>query len=174
MTTIAAARAPGTFELSPALQLVLLAWGGALFALAMYAVARAALGFAPPTPWVRNAALLTHIATVIPAIPLGLYIFLTRKGGPRHRLLGRIWLGLMGTTAVATFFIRNVGEGMLSWIHVFSALTLFGIPQVIRTARRRDFAKHKAHLLQLFIGALLIAGGASFLPGRTMWQWAFG
>lgn len=173
MTAIAAP-APGTFDLKPVTRAVLLVAGSALFGLALFAIARAVLGLAPPTPWVRSAALLLHISTVIPAIPLGLYIFLTRKGGARHRLLGKIWLGLMGTTALATFFIRNIGDGGLSWIHIFSVLTLIGIPKAILTARRREIAKHKAHLLQLFIGALLIAGGASFLPGRTMWQWAFG
>ena len=33
---------------------------------------------------------------------------------------------------------------------------------------------HRAHLLRLFAGAMLIAGGFSFLPGRTMALWAFG
>ncbi len=162
------------FDLSPPVRLALLIGSTALFGLALFAVGRAALGLAPSTPWIRDAALLLHISTVIPAIPLGLYIFVTRKGNSRHKLLGKVWLTLMGTTAVATFFIRNVGDGGLSWLHIFSALTLIGIPQAIITARRREIAKHKAHLLQLFVGALLIAGGASFLPGRTMWQWAFG
>lgn len=165
---------PPPFELTLTVRLLLLAGGSALFALALFAIARATFGIAPPTPWVRDAALLLHIGTVVPAIPLGLYIFLTRKGGARHKLLGKVWLSLMGTTAIATFFIRNVGDGGLSWLHIFSVLTLIGIPKAILTARRREIAKHKAHLLQLFIGALLIAGGASFLPGRTMWRWAFG
>lgn len=162
------------FDLSLPVRLLLLSGGSALLALALLAIARAALGFAPPTPWIRDAALLLHIGTVLPAIPLGLYIFLTRKGGPRHKLLGKIWLGLMGTTAIATFFIRNVADGGLSWLHIFSVLTLIGIPQAILSARRGQIVKHKAHLLQLFVGALLIAGGASFLPERTMWRWAFG
>lgn len=172
--TRAMTTAPGNFDISQPMRVGLAVAGGALLATALFAVTRAALGFAPPTPWVRDAALLIHIGTVIPAIPLGLFIFLSRKGGTRHRLLGKVWLGLMGTTAVATLFIRNVGDGGWSWLHIFSALTLIGIPQAILTARRGEIARHKAHLLQLFIGALLIAGAASFLPGRTMWQWAFG
>lgn len=169
-----ASAGPGTFDLSLPTRLFVLVGGVALLCLVVFAFARAALGLAPPTPWVRDAALLIHITTVTPAIPLGLYIFLNRKGGPRHRLLGKIWLTLMGITALATFFIRNVGDGGLSWIHLFSVMTLIGIPRAILTARRGRIAKHKAHLVNLYIGALVIAGGASFLPGRTMWQWAFG
>lgn len=165
--------AGGAFDLSPAIRAAMLVAGGGLFGLAVFAVGRAALGHAPPTPWVRDLALIVHLATVIPAIPLGLVVFLTRKGSPRHRLLGRIWLALMGTTAIATLFIRNVGDGGFSWLHIFSGLTLVAIPKAILSARRGRIAEHRRHLLGLFVGALLIAGAASFLPGRTMWQWAF-
>ncbi|MBA3678279.1 MAG: DUF2306 domain-containing protein [Sphingosinicella sp.] len=129
---------------------------------------------APPTPWVRDFALLLHLSTVIPAIPLGLYIFLNRKGGARHKLLGKIWLALMGITAIATLFVRNIENGGFSWIHLFSVLTLIAIPKAILTARRGQIARHKSHLVTLFVGALLISGAFSFLPGRTMWTWAFG
>jgi uncharacterized membrane protein len=162
------------FDLSPPARMALLVAGALLFFLTVYGVARSALGVAPPTPWVRDFALLLHLSTVIPAIPLGLYIFLNRKGGDRHKLLGKIWLALMGTTAIATLFIRNIESGGFSWIHLFSLLTLVGIPKAILTARRGQIARHKSHLVGMFVGALLIAGAFSFTPGRTMWTWAFG
>ena len=163
-----------SFDLAPAMRVSLAATGGALLLLTVYAGGRAAVGLAPPTPWVRDVALSVHLATVIPALPLGLYIFLTRKGGERHKTLGKVWLLLMGVTAVSTLFIRNVEEGNFSFIHLFSVLTLVGIPQVIITARRGQIAAHRGHLLRMFIGAMLIAGALSFLPGRTMSLWAFG
>lgn len=168
------ALAAAGFDLSPTVRKILLVAGSLLFGLAAYAVGRSALGVAPPTPWVRDFALLLHLSTVIPAIPLGLYIFLTRKGGARHKLLGKIWLGLMGTTAVATLFVRNMESGGFSFIHIFSLLTLIAIPRAIITARRGQIARHKSHLLGVFTGALLVAGAISFAPGRTMWIWAFG
>ena len=172
--TQAALRPAPPFDLAPWQRVGLLTAGGALLALTAYAGGRAGLGLAPATPWVRDVALILHLATVIPAIPLGLFIFLSRKGGARHKLLGKIWLTLMGMTAIATLFIRNIEDGGFSWIHIFSVMTLFAIPKAILTARRGNIAEHKAHLLALFVGALLIAGGASFLPHRTMWLWAFG
>lgn len=163
-----------TFDLALPTRAGLTVIGGGLLLLILYAAARAALGLAPATPWVRDVALVIHLATVVPALPLGLYIFLTRKGGTRHKQLGKSWLTLMGITAVATLFIRNIENGGFSFIHLASVMTLVAIPRVIITARRREFAAHRGHLLGMFIGAMLVAGGLSFLPGRTMWVWAFG
>jgi len=145
-----------------------------LLALCIYAVIRWMLGFAPATPWVRDAALATHLITVIPAIPLGAYVILSRKGGARHKLLGKIWLTLMFITAISTIFIRNVNDGQFSWIHLFTLLTFVAVPRAIITARQGLIEAHKKHLRNFFLGALVIAGLTAFAPGRTMWQWAFG
>ncbi len=156
---------------------VRIACGGAsalLLALCAYAFGRWMLGYAPPTPWVRDLALTIHLLTVIPAIPLGAYVILSRKGGQRHKMLGKIWLSLMFVTAVATIFIRNANNGQFSWIHLFTLLTLVAVPQAIITARQGKIEAHKKHLRNFFIGALIIAGLTAFAPGRTMWQWAFG
>lgn len=144
-----------------------------LFALCTYAVIRWMLGFAPATPWVHDFALTVHLVTVIPAIPLGTYVILSRKGGARHKLLGKIWLALMFVTAIATIFIRNVNDGQFSWIHAFTLLTFIAIPQAIVSARQGRIEAHKKHVRNFFIGALVIAGLTAFAPGRTMWQWAF-
>jgi uncharacterized membrane protein len=101
-------------------------------------------------------------------------LFLARKGGARHRLLGRIWMALMAVTAVAALFIRHLNEGQFSFIHIASVVTLVGIPLAINAARQRRIAAHRAHLLGMFIGALLVSGVLSFLPGRIMWQWLLG
>lgn len=161
-------------DLPPAVRIGMILASSALFALCAYGFVRWISGYAPPTPWVRDLALSVHLATVIPAIPLGAYIFLTRKGGSRHKLLGKVWLALMLTTGVATIFIRNVNDGQFSWIHVFTLLTFIAVPQALLSARAGKIEKHRKHLRDFFIGALVIAGVTAFLPGRTMWQWAFG
>jgi uncharacterized membrane protein len=166
--------AHAAFDLSQPMRWLFIIGGSGLMLLTGLALSRLLLGLAEAGPYVRQTALFVHVGTVLPAIPLGLYIFLTRKGDARHRLLGKIWLSLMGITAIATFFIRNVADGGFSWIHVFSVLTLIGIPQAIFSARRGNIARHKRHLVNLFTFALLTAGYASFIPSRTMWLWAFG
>ena len=170
----AGSSASAPFDLAPPMRIALLGAGGTLFAFSAYAAARAVFGFAPATPDSRDLALIVHLATVIPAVPLGLYVLLARKGGARHKLLGKIWLSLMGATAIATFFLRNLESGRLSWIHICSALTLVEIPKAILTARQGRIAQHKSHLLGTYIAALLVAGALSFFPGRRMWVWAFG
>lgn len=161
------------FDLSPVTRMALLISGAAIGAISALALARAALGLAPTPPGARELAVVVHLATVLPALPLGLYLFLARKGGPRHRLLGRIWMALMAVTAIAALFIRHLNDGRFSFIHIASVVTLVGIPLAINAARRGRIAAHRRHLLAMFIGALLVSGVLSFLPGRIMWHWLF-
>lgn len=165
---------PQSFDFTPNQRLALAVAGGVICIFSLYAVIRALLGFVGPVPWLRNVALTVHLATVIPAIPLGAYVLLRRKGGPGHRLLGRIWLGLMVATAISTIFIRNVNDGSFSFLHIFTVMTFIAVPQAIVSARRGRIEEHKRHIRNFYLGALLIAGLFSFLPGRTMWHWAFG
>jgi uncharacterized membrane protein len=147
---------------------------GVLSALVLYALIRWTSGNAPSTPWVRDTALTIHLMTVIPALPLGTYLLLAPKGTSLHKSLGKVWLVLMLVTATSTLWIRNINNGGFSWIHLFVLFTYLSAPKVIRSARRGNIIKHRSEVAGLFIGALLIAGTASFLPGRTMWVWAFG
>lgn len=172
--TVSTRRPPQDFDLPRWLRISAASAAILLLALCTYGFLRWMLGFAPATPWVRDAALATHLITVIPAIPLGTYVILSRKGGARHKLLGKIWLALMFVTAIATIFIRNINDGQFSWIHAFTLLTFIAIPQAIVSARQGRIEAHKKHLRNFFIGALVIAGLTAFAPGRTMWQWAFG
>ena len=171
--TMASVTAARGFDLSPATRMALIVSGTTIGAVSVYAIARAALGFAPTPPAAREVAVIVHLATVLPSLPLGLYLFLARKGGARHRLLGRIWMALMAVTAVAALFIRHLNDGEFSPIHLASVVTLVGIPLAINAARQRRIAAHRAHLLAMFIGALLVSGVLSFLPGRIMWHWLF-
>lgn len=163
---------PG-FDLSPAIRTALIVSGTAIGAASAYALARAALGLAPTPPAAREVAVIVHLATVLPSLPLGLYLFLARKGGARHRLLGRIWMALMAVTAIAALFIRHLNDGQFSFIHIASVVTLAGIPLAINAARRGRIAAHRRHLVSMFIGAMLVSGLLSFLPGRIMWNWLF-
>ncbi|MEO7563846.1 MAG: DUF2306 domain-containing protein [Sphingomicrobium sp.] len=172
MTALALSRQK--IDLPPSLRMGMIVASSALFALCVYAFARWAMGYAPPTPWVHDVALTAHLTTVIPAIPLGAYLFLTKKGGTRHKLLGKVWLALMMTTGIATVFIRNVNHGQFSWLHIFTLVTFIAVPRALIAIRAGKIDQHKRQLRNFFLGALIIAGLTAFAPGRTMWQWAFG
>lgn len=78
--------------------------------------------------------------------------------------------------AISTsFFIYDIRMwGPFSWIHILSLAALFGLVSLVREARRHDVREHKKSAILLFFGALVIAGGFTFMPGRAMHAVIFG
>jgi uncharacterized membrane protein len=120
-------------------------------------------------------AIKIHLATVLPAFVIGTWqIFFSRKGSPTHRTLGFTYLALMTATAVSTFFIRSIGAGDLSPVHLFIPLTLFGVFGALWNVRRGDIRGHRNAMLGLYWGGLLLAGALTLLPGRLLHRLFFG
>ncbi len=120
-------------------------------------------------------AIRLHLATVVPAAILGAWlIFVSRKGARLHRALGVLYLVLMTVTAVTTLFIYQLHPGHLSWIHLLVPLTLYGVFRTIWSLRRGDIAGHRNAMIALYAGAILIAGGFTFVPGRLLHKVFFG
>jgi len=116
-----------------------------------------------------------HMATVIPAFFIGAWLVLfSAKGARLHRGFGVLYLLLMTVTAVTTLFVHVLNPGHFSWIHLFVPLTLFGVTSTILALRRGDIRGHRRSMIGLYVGALLIAGAFTFLPGRLMHQIFFG
>ncbi len=119
-------------------------------------------------------AIQLHLATVVPAFVLGTWlIFASKKGAPRHRVLGALYLALMLVTAITTVFVRTLHAGEFSWIHLFIPLTLFGVFAALWAVRRGNIAGHKRAMIGLYIG-VVTAGALTLLPGRLMWRVFFG
>ncbi len=119
-----------------------------------------------------------HLATVVPAFFIATYILIARKGTPKHKLLGKVYVTLMLVTAFVTLFMQAVvGPTFLNhfgFIHLLSLLVFVTVPRAIFAIRRGDVAAHKKHMVGLYIGALLIAGTLAMMPGRMMHLWIFG
>lgn len=113
-----------------------------------------------------------HLATVIPALPLGLWVLLRRKGDAGHKLLGRVWGMLMMVTAADLLLIRDL-TGSLSPIHIFSVVTLASIPLGVWRARRGDITGHRRAMFGPYVG-LAVAGLFAFTPGRMLGEMLFG
>lgn len=161
-------------DISPLLRAAMVASGSALGLLSLLALVRAATGIAPMAPVAHYVAVVVHLISVLPAIPLGIYVLLTRKGGARHRLLGKIWMALMASTAISALFIRMLNHGAFSWIHLFVPLTLVAAWAAIAAARAGNIAQHRRRLVGMFLGAMVVPGLFAFSPGRVMAIWAFG
>ncbi|MEL6791395.1 MAG: DUF2306 domain-containing protein [Pseudomonadota bacterium] len=121
-----------------------------------------------------------HWATVTIAFLLGLLIFGLKKGTVVHRFLGWSYVTLMTITMVAAFFIRNpegieIAPGLtgFSWIHLFIPLTTFGLAGALIAIKRGRVKTHARGMIMTFLGAMVIAGLFTFLPGRRMHQFFF-
>lgn len=160
-------RPTGTMDLAPFTRSIVLVSGTVMTAVCILAIVRALFGFAPDLPHLGNAAVMFHIATVIPCVPLGLFLLVAPKGTPMHKQLGKLWIALMVITATSTLFIH---EGMaMSWIHIFVPFTYRAAWLSVRKARAGDIKGHKAEIVSLFVGALMVPGIFAFiLPGRLM------
>lgn len=161
------------FDLSPRLRAFIALAATTMTLAAFYAIARGMLGFAPDHAATRYLAVVIHVSTVLPAIPLGGFLLLAPKGTPMHKSLGKVWVALMVTTALSAIFIQT--GGTFSFIHIFVPMTLIASYKLVATARRGDMKGHKKEILSLYLGALMIPGIVSFaIPGRLMNVWLFG
>lgn len=114
-------------------------------------------------------AIQIHVASVLPAAMIGPYLFWARKGAPLHRLLGKVWLGLMIAAAASSFFIHQINTFMgFSPIHLISVYVLVGAWLAYRSARRHRIKAHKRQVLGLYLGGIVGAGAFTLLPGRIM------
>jgi uncharacterized membrane protein len=118
-------------------------------------------------------AIQIHLATVIPALPLGTWLlWRTPKGDAAHRIGGRVWALLMLVTAIDSFWIRTISGG-IGPIHLFSVLTLVQIPRAIWFAKSGQIERHLKTMRGVFFG-LIAAGLFAMAPGRTLWALLFG
>jgi uncharacterized membrane protein len=122
-----------------------------------------------------------HLVTAFGALLLGLVILARRKGTGSHRALGWAWVALMGSTAVASGFIRDYQLPNLAGftpIHAFTVLVAINLPLGIGYIRRGNVLGHRKTMRSLYIGACVLAGLFTLLPGRflgrLLWQQGLG
>jgi len=118
-----------------------------------------------------------HLLAALMAFAIATIQIVGPKGTGLHRTLGWTWVILMFTVAASSLFIHIInphGIGGFSFIHILSGLTLVALPLMVLAARRHDVKTHRKIATNLYVGALIIAGVFTFLPGRLMWQIFFG
>ena len=163
----------GAFDLSPAARSLVSITCFTLSFFVIVALGRAVLGLVPDLHHYDKLPVWIHVASVVPAIPLGGYVLLSPKGTKRHKQLGKLWLLLMLSTATSAIFIKSGGD--YSPIHILIPVTFHAAWKTIATARKGDIAGHKKHLVITYVLALLVPGIIAFaVPGRLMNQMVFG
>jgi uncharacterized membrane protein len=99
-----------------------------------------------------------HAFAAMAAFGLGIVQLTAPKGTLPHRTIGWIWVILMALIALSSFFIHEIKLiGPFSPIHLLSIFTLVMLPLAVAHARHHQV-----------IGALVIAGAFTFVPGRIM------
>jgi len=116
-----------------------------------------------------------HALAAFAAVIIGAIQLWMRKGGRVHRIMGYIWVALMATVALSSFFIHELRlVGAFSPIHLLSIFTLWSLYMAIRAAKNRRINAHRRWMQNLYVMALLITGAFTLLPGRTMHMVLFG
>lgn len=112
-----------------------------------------------------------HLFAALLALVVGSVVLARRKGTVNHKALGWFWVVLMGTTALSSLFIRDYGKANLfgyTWIHLFTVTVALLMPIGIVQIRRGRVSAHRQVMRNLFIGACVIAGVFTLLPGRFL------
>ena len=122
-----------------------------------------------------------HATLALLAVPLGLYIFLTKKGTKQHKMLGRIWVTFLIIVSLTAIFIQTINPGQYSWIHLLIPFTLvsliysiWNIKKYKKTKIQRYKYSHMYSMIGVYVGALLIAGAFTLMPGRLFHHILFG
>ena len=112
-----------------------------------------------------------HLITALAALLLGGLVLARRKGSASHKALGWAWVLMMGSTAVASAFIRDYQlPNLLGFtpIHGFTLLVAVQLPRGIWTIRQGNVMAHRRAMRGLYIGACVLAGIFTLLPGRFL------
>jgi uncharacterized membrane protein len=120
-------------------------------------------------------AIQLHAFAAMTAFALGLVQLSAPKGTLPHRTIGWMWVTLMATVGVSSFWIHDIRLwGIWSPIHLLSIFTLVMLPLAVWAAHRHAVDNHRRAMTGIFAGALVIAGLFTFVPGRIMYKVVFG
>lgn len=117
-------------------------------------------------------AIQIHVAAAVLAIVLGAWQFLARKGSFPHRIVGWVWVLLLASICISSFFIPgSLFIGPVSVFHVLSAYTLWALYMGARAARRHEVADHKSYMIWIYgLSVLLSAALAVGSSGGVLHQ----
>ena len=110
-----------------------------------------------------------------------------KKGTNQHRRIGRVWVSCLLIVSVTALFITSpmtdtvFNPRFYSWIHLLIPFTVGNLIYLIwniRQFKKTRLEKHKnAHIrsmIGVYVGALLVAGAFTLMPGRMFHEIIFG
>jgi uncharacterized membrane protein len=114
-------------------------------------------------------AIQLHAFAAMTAFVLGIVQFSAPKGTLPHRTIGSIYVMLMVVVSLSSFWVHELRLwGPWSPIHLLSIFTLVMLPLAVWAAHRHAVDYHRRAMTGIFLGALVIAGLFTLVPGRIM------
>jgi uncharacterized membrane protein len=118
-----------------------------------------------------------HTSAMLGALVIGPLAIWARKTAvqrPRlHRAFGYAWVTLMLMACISALFIRSeVGPNIAGFglIHLLVPVTLLSLFGAFWFLARGNIRGHRITMINLYIGACLIAGALTLQPGRRLGQ----
>ena len=95
----------------------------------------------------------THAFAASSAWLLGAWqLFVSTRGDARHRLVGRVWVGLALYVAVSSFWMQELRPGQFSLLHILSVVTIVSVTLGIFAARRGNIRAHQGDMIGPRVG----------------------
>ena len=114
--------------------------------------------------------ILLHMIAALVAVLVGGVVLFRKKGTNAHRIMGRLWVGLMLYVAIGSFFIQ--ARGRLSLIHILSVVIIISMLLAVYAILRGHVRQHKISM-SISYASLCIAGLFTLLPYRMLGQLVF-
>ena len=120
-----------------------------------------------------------HLACAVLALIAGAVVLARRKGTSSHRVLGWSFVVLLGGATLTSAFIRDTHFPNIAGytpIHVLTIVTAIFLPLGVWRIRTGQVEAHRRTMTRLYIGACVVAGLFTLLPGRFLGnlQWRQG
>jgi uncharacterized membrane protein len=116
-----------------------------------------------------------HMTAAISATVIGPFAMWARLGMTKrpklHRAFGYAWVTMMIVTAVSAIFIRsNIGLNWMGFspIHLLIPTALIMLFFAFHYLVQRNIRRHRKFMINLYIGACLVAGFFTLMPGRYL------
>lgn len=107
---------------------------------------------------------VVHLSAVLPALAVGAFVLLRKKGTRGHKAAGWSWVLLMLVVDISAFFLQRDGY---SWIHIFAVINLVSISAGLIFIKNRKSIAHAACMVGAYLGTAA-AGIGALMPGRYL------
>ncbi len=114
--------------------------------------------------------LKVHIATAAVAVLVGATQLISKKGTKFHFYRGWLWVFLMAIVALTAMILPERRQSTYILTTTLTVWLVVGLPLGIWAIKRGNIMLHRAFMLGLYAGGLIIALVFTLTPGRLLYK----